>query len=319
LIQKVVSTPAPIPVMGVLAAVSGALVLRNQLDGKKDNSRQSLRVITWNVLARPYTKYNPQHHRASGKMEDENQTLQRYTLAGEELVGRAADIVLLQECESAFFEPRWNLAAEKLQEAYYSYRCSVGDSPGTAVLVKKTGQAKCQAERPICIGGKEETGGSSKVATLVQLMHAGKTLTAASIHLRGGTQADVLNSRRIHADLICNSLKPQAELVLGGDFNCKPGHELDDLEAQPLFRDRLRRLPLQEDAKTALCADMSSEEQIDHIYMSKGLEALRSFATAKPRKPWAGNRTSPAKVLGASDHVPVFAEMQWKPPATASA
>mmetsp|Transcript_74201 Transcript_74201/g.143637 ORF Transcript_74201/g.143637 Transcript_74201/m.143637 type:complete len:340 (+) Transcript_74201:57-1076(+) len=316
-IHKSTSNPAHLPLVSVVAALSGALVLGYRQVDDSGHKDQSLRVITWNVLARPYTKYNSQQHRASAKLEDENQTKQRYTLAGEELVGRAADVVFLQECESDFFEPRWNLAASKLEEAYYTYRCNVGDSPGTAVLVKKTGQATCHAERPLCIGGTEETGGDSKVATLMQLMHGGKMLTAASIHFRGGPQADVPVSRRKHADLILDGLTPETEIVLGGDFNCNPGDQLDNLEVHPLFRDRLKRLPLQQDAKTGLSADMSREEILDYIYVSQGLEVLRSFATAKPRPPWAGNATKPAKVYGASDHVPVFAEIKWKTTATA--
>ena len=33
---------------------------------------------------------------------------------GEQIVSSASDIVLLQECEAAFFEPEWNLAAANL-------------------------------------------------------------------------------------------------------------------------------------------------------------------------------------------------------------
>ena len=80
-------------------------------------------------------------------------------MAGETIVGQGADLVLLQECEAALFEPEWNSAAANILKKYDVFPCCQGNKPGTAVLVKKGGCAVPQADTPICVGGTVETGG----------------------------------------------------------------------------------------------------------------------------------------------------------------
>jgi hypothetical protein len=77
-----------------------------------------LSMMTWNVLARPYTKHNWQHHRANTKVEEMHQTLSRYTYAGEEIMNQGLDLVFLQECEAEFTQPEWNLVASRLLSEY---------------------------------------------------------------------------------------------------------------------------------------------------------------------------------------------------------
>merc|ERR1712146_652067 len=105
---------------------------------------------TFNVLERPFTKYNRNFHRAQSKLEEESQTRKRYTLAGEEIAANGTDLVFLQECEAAFFDRDWNLASSKLLDKYHVFACRREDEdnveiPGTAVLVKKTGRASATA------------------------------------------------------------------------------------------------------------------------------------------------------------------------------
>ena len=70
--------------------------------------------MTCNILGRPRTKYIQKFHRAYNEVEDASQTRSRYLLAVVQITSTAADLVLLQECKPAFFEPEWNLAAQKL-------------------------------------------------------------------------------------------------------------------------------------------------------------------------------------------------------------
>eukprot|EP00971_Amphidinium_carterae_P264533 5247751-Amphidinium_carterae.1 len=82
--------------------------------------------MSYNVLARPYTTYNTMHHRAPSRIEDKVQTITRYTLAGETILSSGSDVVLLQECEGAFFKSDWNAAAERLAQQYTVFLCGEG-------------------------------------------------------------------------------------------------------------------------------------------------------------------------------------------------
>lgn len=267
-------------------------------------------VMTWNVLARPFTKYNQKFHRARQNIEEEVQTRTRYTMAGEHIANQSSDLVFLQECEGSFFDSHWNLAADKLLLEYSMFRCTQGDDPGTAVLVKKAGRATSAASSPICIGGSEETGGSSKFATLVPVKAGTKELLAVSVHFTWDGQAP---KRQRHAELIGRELEHNKHvrghsIILGGDFNCEPGERLSELESAS-FLGGLRRAELPDGRATGLSGDFSQTVCIDHFYTSRDLGEPAAQVSAWPASPWGGKVTRPAKVSAASDHLPVTIEL----------
>lgn len=270
-----------------------------------DDSPGHVTMLSWNVLARPFTSYNQRFHRANGKVEEPSQTRERYTLAGEEIARRAADLVFLQEFEAGFLSPEWNLAAPKVTAGYEVFRCpqDLESGPGTAVLVKKAGTSvRVLDERPICVGGTSETGGRSKLATVVRVEAGAKRFAAVSAHFTWDGNAP---QRLRHAELLGAAIG-DSSAVVAGDFNCEPGPHLAALESSS-FLGRMRRLELQPGATTGLTGDFSAEVCIDHVYVSADLGPAQASATARPKKPWGGNVTRPAKVAGASDHVPISA------------
>ena len=75
------------------------------------------------------------------------------------------------------------------------------------------------------------------------------------------------------------------------------------------FFGTLQRAQLQNKAPTGLSADFSSQIAIDHLYTSTDLNVTVAKAEGKPKSPWAGSVSRPAEVSGASDHVPILAEI----------
>ena len=262
--------------------------------------KTELSVMSWNVLARQYTRHNRQYHRAGPGVEDPLQTCRRYKIAGDEIVNRSCDVVLLQECEAAFFSADWNLAARELLSKYTVFRCPHSEaSPGTAVLVKRDGRAVAEASRPQCIGGISEVGGPGKVATIVPMRVASRSFVAISTHFTFSGNAE---GRLHHANLIGEAVRGRS-VVLGGDFNCVPGAQLEALESST-FLGSLLRAPV--DTATGLTSDFTREVCIDHFYISEDLGKARAVALAEPSNPWGGNASHPAEVTGASDHVPIM-------------
>eukprot|EP00928_Gymnodinium_smaydae_P078560 TRINITY_DN6266_c0_g1_i1.p1 TRINITY_DN6266_c0_g1~~TRINITY_DN6266_c0_g1_i1.p1 ORF type:complete len:351 (+),score=24.00 TRINITY_DN6266_c0_g1_i1:59-1111(+) len=277
----------------------------------------NLQVMSWNILARPYTKYNFQHHRASGSdtnsVENKDQTVSRYTIAGEAILKQSCDIVLLQECEYEFTDEEWNNAAPRLLENYSFFRCpkDAEGGPGTAVLVRQDGQA-VQLVDPgdhTCIGGSDETGGGSKVATVVPVQVLSWEILAISGHFA----FDGLALKRLqHVEMISEYVGDKS-IVLGGDFNSQPGTFLEEMEEQSSMFGGLKRAVLPEGSMTGLSGDFSRQVCIDHIYTSKDISHVRAFPMGIPASPWAGlegPQTHPANVTGASDHVPIYLELK---------
>jgi len=274
-------------------------------------------VLSWNLLARPYTKYNQRQHCSGEELESEEQTRSRYTLAGREIVAQGCDVVLLQECDPDFFEERWNAAALDVNREYTLYPCFVNMVPGTAVLVRKDGKAHANA-KAVCIGGTDSTGGWSKVATVLPVRsRAGLSdFVAVSAHMTWDGQKQ---KRQHHVDLVSEHLGKThhgTPLIFGGDFNCQLGPSLDELESST-FLGGMRRAKLPEGTLTACgnaMVDGAAPETIDHIYLSQCLNAAAGgFVGAQPSVPWARTLqkdVGAAKVVAPSDHVHVRVEVQ---------
>lgn len=297
-------------------------------------------MLTWNILARPYTKYNQKFH---GNIEDPksqlnveavSQTKGRYELAGQQIVALAHDLVFLQECEAQFFEPEWNAAANDVLNMYSVFPCRSADTePGTAVLVKKEGRAEALVQIPVCVGGIPETKGPSKISTIVPVQVGSKVINAISTHFTGGgPNAD---KRLYHVNILGDRLKDRSKdelwknaIILGGDFNSY-GQQLKDLEKET-FLGELQEVQLKIQ-RTGLSGDFKKQVGIDHVYISPDLAVVNAPCNCEvwprlcgqtcgaavnqmPSSPWGKQakardddfgRAHDVKVSGASDHAPV--------------
>jgi len=322
----------PLFVVGSLGAGFGLSFMSTQafLQGRQDPTK--LTVLSWNVLARPYTKYNRKFHRADSHIEEKSQTWQRYTLAGQEILSKNCDVVLLQEFEDLFVDAEWNSAANQLLGQYDLFRCNKQESPATAVMVRRGGRVTVTGPH-ICVGGGREFGGASKVATVVPIMANNRSILAMSGHfVWDGEPEKRLHHLETLGQTIQEKYTPSAaasaeggssssttsagppSIILGGDFNCDIGKNLEKLEESSTFLQSLQRSPLGENAKTGLSGDFSETVCIDHFYCSSDLlPSIRTVALARPASPWAGKMTRPAKVSGASDHVAILMELDLQP------
>mmetsp|Transcript_41148 Transcript_41148/g.92402 ORF Transcript_41148/g.92402 Transcript_41148/m.92402 type:complete len:310 (-) Transcript_41148:28-957(-) len=292
---------------GASALLVGGVAYRYGVGSQPSPGPKVMKVMSYNVLARPYTTYNTMHHRAPSRIEDKVQTITRYTLAGETILSSGSDVVLLQECEGAFFKSDWNAAAERLAQQYTVFLCGEGEKPGTAILVKKTGEVTPLAEKALWIGGTDATGGVSKSAAILPVQFGHKTVDMVSVHF---TWDGLHQKRTHHAQLLGGSLQ-SSSIVLAGDFNCEPGKMLNDLE-QASFLKSMQRAALLNNAPTGLSSDFSKEVALDHLYTSADLQVITAFAQGRPDSPWGGSLSRPAKVARASDHVPVVATVTEK-------
>mmetsp|Transcript_39559 Transcript_39559/g.93144 ORF Transcript_39559/g.93144 Transcript_39559/m.93144 type:complete len:312 (-) Transcript_39559:24-959(-) len=289
---------------GVAAVAGGIFLQYRSVLMPPPPGPKVLTVMSWNVLARQYTKYNGQHHRATSRLEEKSQTHMRYTLAGEAILANNNEVVLLQECEEAFFESEWNAAAERLLQKYDIYACREGSGPGVAILIKKGGLAKPLAAEAHRLGGTDSTGGPSKLAAVLPIRFGDKDIQVVTVHFTW----DGASKKRIdHANLIGSSLG-DSSIIMAGDFNCEPGKSLQELE-EKTFLGKLQRAKLQNDAPTGLTGDFSGEVAIDHVYTTSDLNVTWAIAQGAPQSPWGGSKSRPAKVSRASDHVPILVKV----------
>lgn len=287
--------------------MSGASEVPTSTLGFEDSglADPALRIMTWNILARPYTKHNAAYHKAGrGKsLETPEQTQARYTLAGEEILRTGCDIVLLQECEDAFFDAAWNDHADKIFEGYEIFHYLTPGCPGTAVLVRRDSNIMLHgsAADVLGVGGNEDTGGCSKMATIVPVTLSGKKIQIISAHFSWAEAA------RLH---LMGLLEPHItgqSVILGADFNCEPGPLLDDLEETSCLGS-LTRVVAQDEAPTGLSGDFKCKKCIDHCYVSHDVyQHSWAFVQGVPASPYMCDSDShgPAPVVKPSDHVPL--------------
>ena len=185
-------------------------------------SAASFSVLTWNVLARPYTKYNHKpptctqgHLNPAGVVETHWQTSARHALAADQIMTRMPDAVFLQEVEASFFTLAVNPKAGDLLGAYGIAHQTTTNGPGTAVLLRHGGalvlpgnahvqddDSKEARTRPtskeargkdskngagwtLSVGASAATGGMSKSGTAVLANLAGTSCSVllVSVHL----------------------------------------------------------------------------------------------------------------------------------------
>ena len=287
------------------------------------NSSQSISMLTWNVLARDYTKYNKElpgcvqgHHNPEGRLETVEQTRARHKLAVTAIIERAPDAVLLQELSADFFDTEFNPFAAILQDHFVLVKATNDAGPGTGVLLRKSGPLR-PAGLTLSVGGSEETGGTSKSASgvLVRLDdQPERPIWLISIHLTPykyspekvcvhlAQLGDALRSYANHSTGATRMAPPR--MVIGGDLNAEPSEVRKIQRACPTLGGALYHVDAS--GPTGLSSDFSSAEYIDHLFLSPGLRTTGPVVLERePGSPYGipAQASVPSPVIGASDHV----------------
>lgn len=136
-----------------------------------------------------------------------------------------------------------------------------------------------------------------RIAQLAQVVHQGQTFWVANLHLTHLSHASTLRAQQLATTLAAlHRMAGAASLVLGGDFNCGPGHaEFDSLGDTPWHL----RNPFDGMAKTTHRSDDGRDLDLDHLLLSGWPSAavLQAAVVLDPRE------------TAASDHAAVMLDV----------
>ena len=281
---------------------------------------QAFTVLSWNVLAREFTKFNKEppgcvqgHHNPDDALETLDQTKARYTLASDAILAQAPDAVLLQELSADFFNQAFNPRAEALLSRFEIAHQTNAEGPGTAVLLRRGGSLMSTGVVFSAGASEELTGGTSKSASAVLVEIGGTRCWIVSIHLTPHKYNP--EAVRRHLEMLGVALRAGADttpsysspprVIIGGDLNAEP-HEVVTLQRDlSTLGGALSRVVAP--GETGLSANFSTAESIDHIFISPGLRlldvTLERQPPAGPYAAQAGAGEGATPVLFASDHV----------------
>ena len=269
----------------------------------KRRADQRVSVLSYNLLARPFTKYEKQHHRnPADKIETEAQTRERYSVSTKTIIAEKPHVVLLQECEPAYFNLESNKHADTLLAMYNLFPCfgrqpDGGISPSTAVLFLRD-SAKALEVVPRCVGGDEACGGTSKTCTVVDATIHQQVHRFASCHF---TFDGLAEKRRHHVDLLEPLMSKCQRLVVGGDFNAA-NESMNGLQRNSFLHD------LDRPSLDAPLGTVSSEQKtIDHFF-TRGFRVLQTACLHVAKCPYGEG--VPAEIVGGSDHVPILVHLE---------
>lgn len=249
----------------------------------------------------PYHRNPAGPFKAPGSVETEAQTKARYARIGAKLLVEKPDVAFLQECEPKFFKQERSRHAPEILEKYELMPCfgsaKEGDrSPGAVVLLRR-GVAVPLEKMPRCIGGTNETGGESKVCSVVDALVKGEGYTFASCHFTWDGAAD---KRDHHVKLLEPALATRTRFVMGGDFNADT--TLADVQERSWLRDA-KKVQLNAPKGTFKNMPAGQNDTLDHFFVSREVSVLQADALQEPSCPYGAG--SPAEVVGDSDHVPI--------------
>ncbi len=247
-----------------------------------------IKLCTFNLLARPYTKFNQAlHNNTAAPVETLDQTAARYALNTRVLRTIAPDIALLQEHDCGL-HARDHLHATSSVCAYVDGRaegCSVLGF-GSAVDLRfvwtlDLGEGKTAAFALAAMRGA-----------------AGSLLALVSAHLKGGPDTAIVKRKQIAA--ILAKIPARMPCVLAGDMNeTNPMAVFGDLLTDAGFTHVAPTGP------TGLNSAMTTPLTIDHVFIREIHGATMLPMMFAPGVPW-----TPGAAVG-SDHVPVVVEMNW--------
>lgn len=296
-------------------AGAGGAALAGYLAKRQKRYHSHVSVISWNLLATPFTMYEALSHRnpagkiaKPGGLETDEQSYSRYSRAGAALLEKNSHVVMLQECEPAFFTSSRNQHAEALLKKYQLFQCFAWQTdgsiePATAILLRRDAVKALEAV-PRCVGGNNSTGGNSKVVTVVDTKIQDAEYTFASGHFTWDGDAA---KREHHVKLLEPLLAQKKNFVLGGDFNAD-FTSLAEMQKNTWLKDT-NRVPL--DPCSGTFKNMPKggvNETLDHFFASKALSIVKAFAWHAPICPYGEG--SPAEVVSASDHVAIEMEIR---------
>jgi endonuclease/exonuclease/phosphatase family metal-dependent hydrolase len=241
----------------------------------------AMKVVSFNLLAHPYTKFQKEWHKQAAGVETADQWATRRARNASAIAAIGPDVLLLQEHDVGVAIDGYTTAVNAV----------VGDHvEGTSVLLR-TGMPPPLAAWQLDIG-------DGKSAAFARL-HSG--LTVASVHLRGGP--DSADAKRRQLDMVLAQLPGGHPAIVAGDMNeARPWEALDATMAAGGFT---RLAPA---GDTGLTSDLRTRLCIDHVY-TRGVEVTAPLSLPLPvENPWEDGA-----VLG-SDHAPLVFAVQ--PPAS---
>jgi endonuclease/exonuclease/phosphatase family metal-dependent hydrolase len=262
-----------------------------------------VRLCTFNMLARPYTKFNKALHGASGPLETADQTAARYALNMQVLEDIGPMFALLQEHDREL-HPVTQLHAASSVCAFVE-----GRSEGCSVLAfKKHGSAGTLQHTWTLDMGEGKTAAFAFAEVNIEGV-ATFPLLLVSVHLKGGPDSGPVKVKQITAVLaqVLSQVPPDVPCVLAGDMNeTDPAAVFVELLKEAGFKH------LEPKGPTGLNSPMTVQLTIDHVY-TRGLAEVKAAPMVwVPREPWG-----PDAVVG-SDHVPVVFDIGFPVPVPAS-
>ena len=251
----------------------------------------TIRILCWNVLATPHTRYNAAFH-GQATVESEAQKIERYSRNKAIIDQTAADVVCLQEADDAF--------VSMLQPAHTILRHFLnGNREGTALLALVGGSLEVTGATSLDLQW-----GKSAVFAFLRSPAFGGAVWLASMHLSGGPHAldaRIAQLQTVRVAMAAAAGSSSDGLVLCGDFN---DTDPDAMQASVAEGARLRRAPGDVGSASGLTADFLHATRIDHVVISAEAQGRvhgvqLPFA---PGNPWRAG----ADVLVGSDHVPLI-------------
>ena len=254
-----------------------------------------LSVISYNVLAAAFTHHNARFHGSDGR-ETIEQTQERYAMASSLIISQRCDVIFLQECDDYF------LQCSALFGRYVRHDDGL-QVPGTCVLVSRVLElAFPVSSRSVVLGAKDDIRTHCHMATLVFLEGPSGRVCMGSLHVRS------LKNRlaRPNVEQLVSKVgdvmteEKCSAILLGGDWNCIPGHNLDELTRS--YLPGLKRFP--NDKPTGLTANFDKAVCIDHFFSWNVVMVAMACECAtigSPQSPW----NSDGHVVAPSDHVPI--------------
>ena len=236
-----------------------------------------MKVLSFNLLAHPYTKFSASFHRSpdGGVLESAAQQVTRYARNEVIISTLTPDVLCTQEHDREFVIPDYTEGVSAYVE---------GRSEGCSVLFRTGSELSRKPRRTWTLDLTE-----GKTAAFAHVPGHG---VFVSVHLKGGPGSEA--TRRKQLAMVLQALPLEATVVICGDMNeTKP----DKLFAEQLALHGLRRVPY--DAWSGMTSDFSAPLALDHVFVRVSAHATATVM-GHPKDPWASDATC------GSDHVPLL-------------
>ncbi len=233
-----------------------------------------LEVMTFNMLAHPYTKFNQAFHKnPDGVLETAAQRAERYLLNLQTIEARAPPVLLTQEHDVALAVTGYTTGASAYVESR-TEGCSVLFRDGTPIAAAPK---RCRTLDLL----------EGKTAVVVTVFGFA---TFVSLHLKGGPGSRPVKLAQLRK--VLEAVEGLGPTVIGGDFNETDVSVFAELMGSADFH------CVQYEGASGLGTDLMTPLALDHVYV-RDVHAVSLAAVRAPANPWL-----PGAVIG-SDHVPL--------------